>query len=782
MPTDAAFRLSVYLTLAFACAAVGYAESPLLFEAPIVAGAVIIALAVLYRLETRVNLLTIPAANRLGLLLGLGNLVWMLFRMLRELNNPQMINTDWAILGLALLGRFMTLMPAKRHVANTPATTGWLRTGPCRGGTRGGHGRDISRSFIGAYFVCAIWSLGAFSLLRSSGRIQPIPGQENRTRIVGVVADNRSRFGFALPIALTILAAAVSTPLYLLTPRSTFEKLEFGKPRVEIGFAADQMVDLKQTGDLRANTKVAFEVFAETASGPRDDLSPDQRWRGRVLRQYRGGEWLEAGDVRLPAVEPAPRIVAQWSLPELWPRQTILTYSLPAGSRGRFLADPVTWVDNEPSPVATITSSGYRSWIWVGNGSFSSESRQRTMTEPLRYVQIWRPEADADLSPPLKLVDTDVEGIIGALCLNPVQKVKVYTDELIERMVADGLLPRNHFDRTSMLPRREFHEGIARAFSHHLATTPTLTYSTNLRRERKDLDPIEDFLFHTRSGHCERFATTLVLMLRSQGIPAVMVLGFKGCETTEEPGRYIVREEFAHAWVEALIEEYEPLPWWGIRRTSRWLSLDPTPSGGGANSSDEGWVQRPDRWLRRMYNACLSTIRRSNARSSCRHCRPRDTRRPGRYHAGLIAAILAAPRASSRGEGSDQPHRSGSIDSSEFLGPQLRALPGERRANSLRVPRIGCYRIPGRLPRLKFHSIGLKRIVKRGLAVAPRAIESVLDARLEEVRLALAALALPGERNDRKRQEVPRRIVRTRRDRRSRQTARENPHRGDARW
>src|SRR5262249_51865041 len=157
----------------------------------------------------------------------------------------------------------------------------------------------------------------------------------------------------------------------------------------------------------------------------------------------------------------------------------------------------------------------------------------------------------------------------------------------------------------TMLPRAEFHNLIARELCSHLATTPTLTYTTELRRTNKDIDPVEDFLFHTRAGHCERYATALVLMLRSQGIPAVLVLGFKGCEPTEEHGRYLVRQEHAHAWVEALIQDYQPRPWWKVWRTSRWLTLDPTPTGIPAEAVSTGWTDRATSWLRRIYNTYL---------------------------------------------------------------------------------------------------------------------------------------------------------------------------------
>ena len=450
MPTATAFRLSIYLTLAFACAAIGYAESPLLIESPIIAIIVLIALAILYRLETRVELLTIPAANRLGLALGLANLVWAVFRMLRELNDPQMLRTDWPILGLALIGPLvMTLMPAK--LARREKHAGdywWLHgLGLAAAALAGAMAEDlIAFVLIGGYSICAIWSLTAFSLLRSGGRVQPIPGQDYRVKVVGVVAEDRPRIGLASALGLVAVAAVVATPLYLLTPRSNFEKLEFGRSRVEIGYAADQMIDLTQTGDLKANTKVAFEVSVETTAGPKNDLSPDQRWRGRVLRQYRLGIWTDGGgEYRLPTIGPIPRVTQPWSPPELWPDQLTLTFSLPAGTRGRFLADPIMWRDHEPSPVASITSNGFRPWAWSGSGTFWPESRTRMTTEPVysQYVQVWRPERDSDLSPPLRLIEPDRESILSLLTQNAVPKVKDYADSLIDKMVKDGSLRKS---------------------------------------------------------------------------------------------------------------------------------------------------------------------------------------------------------------------------------------------------------------------------------------------------------------------------------------------------
>lgn len=81
-------------------------------------------------------------------------------------------------------------------------------------------------------------------------------------------------------------------------------------------------------------------------------------------------------------------------------------------------------------------------------------------------------------------------------------------------------------------------------------------------------NPIEDFLFRYKSGQCEYFASSMVLMLRSQGIHARLVTGFLGGEYNPFEGYYVVRDSNAHAWVEA----YLPGEGWRI--------FDPTPPAG----------------------------------------------------------------------------------------------------------------------------------------------------------------------------------------------------------
>src|SRR5436305_15258500 len=98
LPTTA-FRLSLYLALALACACLGYAEAAVFPEVGALAVVVAVALAVIYRLETRVNLLAIPAANKVGAGLAVVTFVWAGFRILREFRGGETHSVaTWQIL------------------------------------------------------------------------------------------------------------------------------------------------------------------------------------------------------------------------------------------------------------------------------------------------------------------------------------------------------------------------------------------------------------------------------------------------------------------------------------------------------------------------------------------------------------------------------------------------------------------------------------------------------------------------------------------------------------
>ena len=88
-------------------------------------------------------------------------------------------------------------------------------------------------------------------------------------------------------------------------------------------------------------------------------------------------------------------------------------------------------------------------------------------------------------------------------------------------------------------------------------------------------EPLADFLFNVREGHCEYFATAMAVMLRTQGIATRVVNGFQQGEYNETADVYVVKQRDAHSWVEV----YFP-------KENAWIPFDPTPFAGQISESN----------------------------------------------------------------------------------------------------------------------------------------------------------------------------------------------------
>ncbi len=82
---------------------------------------------------------------------------------------------------------------------------------------------------------------------------------------------------------------------------------------------------------------------------------------------------------------------------------------------------------------------------------------------------------------------------------------------------------------------------------------------------RESADPLADFLFIRKQGHCEYFASAMSVLLRAQGIPARMATGFESGVYNSLTDQWLVRASDAHTWVEAWLPG------------SGWTTFDPTP-------------------------------------------------------------------------------------------------------------------------------------------------------------------------------------------------------------
>ncbi|MBN1238279.1 MAG: DUF3488 domain-containing transglutaminase family protein [Gammaproteobacteria bacterium] len=152
------------------------------------------------------------------------------------------------------------------------------------------------------------------------------------------------------------------------------------------------------------------------------------------------------------------------------------------------------------------------------------------------------------------------------------------TRELVESWTAQGLSPLDIVEEALALFRDEpfYYTLSPAALGRHTA---------------------DDFLFETREGFCEHYASAFAIMMRMAGIPTRIVTGYQGGELNDVGEYYIVRQSDAHAWTEVWLDG------------RGWVRVDPTAAVaperielGSARSAlgesaagvirDIGWVRR----------------------------------------------------------------------------------------------------------------------------------------------------------------------------------------------
>ena len=118
--------------------------------------------------------------------------------------------------------------------------------------------------------------------------------------------------------------------------------------------------------------------------------------------------------------------------------------------------------------------------------------------------------------------------------------------------------------RSAKEPISALDQEIATNIEKHLRSTFSYTLDLTAEENDRSKDPVVQFLYQWKKGHCEYFASAMVLMCQSLGMQARMVTGFRSDEYDEALGHYyVVRQSHAHAWVE-------------VKTPDGWRTFDPT--------------------------------------------------------------------------------------------------------------------------------------------------------------------------------------------------------------
>lgn len=413
----------------------------------------------------------------------------------------------------------------------------------------------VDTSFLVLFFIFLLFGVATFvgmELRRSArGAISPPldaqPAQERRiTRALSLAT-----------LSVALGAILIGGALFFFFPR--FNAGYLGRtgmqPSLMTGFTDD--VELGQIGEIKKDSTVVMRVKTGKPVG-----DPLLRWRGIALSTFDGKRWTTPHH-HAAALTPNPDgwIYVADSAQQQNDASVGLQYEVllqPLATDALFApANAISLQGNFSGEGSNVAWSSRRSYLLKDStGSLFNPFRNYAR---VRYYGFSRlPKLNAAK---LRAASSDYPEEIRAAYLQlPTLDPRV--PELSKTVTARAPTP---YEKTVAI------EAYLRS---------RFTYTLSLTGKPGE-DPLAHFLFETRAGHCEYFASAMTIMLRTLGIPAREVNGFLPGEYNDLAGDYIVRASDAHSWVEV----YFP--------GSGWVTFDPTPSA----AQDFGLLSRLGKYM-----------------------------------------------------------------------------------------------------------------------------------------------------------------------------------------
>ncbi len=400
--------------------------------------------------------------------------------------------------------------------------------------------------FFFAGFMLMAVSTFILMEMRRSGRAASFRARHSRDLQDRHLAFSLARVTPALVLMILVGAAAV----FFLLPRMSAGYLGGYSFGTDFSTGFSDRVQLGRIGQIQQSNAVVMHIQIDGDPHGRYAL----HWRGVALANFDGRSWSNPheqyplprdvyGGFPVPlfsqGVAPAALARAE-AAPGRWKR--LIHYRVlmePIGTNVFFLA-----------PWARRVSGAYRAVQIDAGGAVSDLDGERA-------VSLY--EADSDISTPspeqLRGAGNEIPPFALAYLQTPLA-----LDPRIPRLAAQVSGPAsNSYDKAVALEQYlKTHYG----YTLQLPSSPVT-------------DPVANFLFERKQGHCEYFASSMAVMLRTLRIPSRVVNGFVSEEFNDLTGNYVVRARNAHAWVEAYFPNYG------------WVTFDPTPDS--ATGSPEGW-------------------------------------------------------------------------------------------------------------------------------------------------------------------------------------------------
>jgi transglutaminase-like putative cysteine protease len=310
-----------------------------------------------------------------------------------------------------------------------------------------------------------------------------------------------------LSLRLTWQAVPLALLLFVLFPRLDAPLWSLQAPEVQARTGVKPWLEPGAISELVVDGSLAFRVRFDGPQPETDDLY----WRGPVAWNTDGRRWLPAGPGQFP--DQGPGLAAA--------------------------EDPIAYeVSLERTGLQWLYALDVPTRVWVDKAEITHD------------FQVLVPE---------RITEATSYRVFSALTYD--------TGELTLAEEAAGLqLPGNVTDRMRALvagwkaraqgPEDLVEQGLRffnRESFHYTLLAPPLGGN-----------PADEFLFETRKGFCEHYASSFALLMRIGGIPSRVVMGYLGGERNPLGGHLIVRQSDAHAWTEVWLQG------------RGWVRVDPT--------------------------------------------------------------------------------------------------------------------------------------------------------------------------------------------------------------
>ncbi|MCH9647507.1 MAG: transglutaminaseTgpA domain-containing protein [Deltaproteobacteria bacterium] len=337
---------------------------------------------------------------------------------------------------------------------------------------------------------------------------------------------------------------ALSAPLFVIFPRLGSPVIGLrgtgtGTEIFSTGFT--DVVTLDAIGSQRDNPDVALRLKFSEAVDPNEEI----RLKGGTFEIYQRRRWIASGNRDNYLSANGRTFFLDRQIPDSW----VDIWMQPLGSRALLLPISSTRIELD-RPLLQWDRGGAVS-LWRKPASVLSY-RVGLASEPV--ITALAPDLDRGSS-----------GGGGS----GVRRQSIRSEPTLD---LTGL-----GERVGRLAKTAAGDGDAAEKASRLESYLIQNYEFSLEfMGRTGASPLEEFLFDNGQGHCELFASAMVMMLRSQGVPARLVTGFLGGELNGLTGYYVVRQSNAHAWVEAYL---------GVEKG--WVVFDPTPPAGRPQATSQ---------------------------------------------------------------------------------------------------------------------------------------------------------------------------------------------------